>query len=299
MRILVTGGTGFIGKALVESLQIAKHAVIVVSRSPDSAATKLPNTEFVSWDGLSQIFAEGVDAVVHLAGETVQGRWNKKKIAEVRDSRMKCTKMLLDAIESAKEPPNVLVSASGIGFYGEGGEELLPETAESGTDYFAALCVDWEAEAARAGSVGCRVVFARFGIVIGEGGGALDAMLLPTQMGIGGPLGSGQQWWSWVGIQDAVGAITYAVHDESINGPMNVVSPNPIRQHDFQRVLSRVLSRPSFMPAPSFALKMVLGTFAQEVLSSKRVIPAKLKNAGYQFSEVELEDVLRVALQRE
>lgn len=296
MRILVTGATGFIGRALVESLQTAEHAVVVVSRSPESAAAKLPNSQAVSWDSLGHIFADGVDAVVHLAGETVQGRWNKKKLIEVRDSRIKCTQTLMAAIKNAPTPPGVLVSASGIGFYGEGGETPLSETAICGDDYFAALCVDWEAEASQASEVGCRVVLARFGIVIGMGGGALNAMLLPAQIGIGGPLGSGRQWWSWVSLDDAVGAIQYALINDAIVGPINVVSPEPIRQHDFQRVLGRVLSRPSFMPAPAFALKMILGTFAQEVLSSKRVLPSALEGAGYEFSEPDLEAVLRRTL---
>ena len=296
MRILVTGATGFIGRALVEALQAAEHAVVVVSRSPESAAAKLPNTQAVSWDSLDEIFAVGVDAVVHLAGETVQGRWNKKKLLEVRDSRIKCTQTLMAAIKKAPESPGVLVSASGIGFYGEGGETPLSETANCGDDYFAALCVDWEAEASQASEVGCRVVLARFGIVMGMGGGALNAMLLPAQLGVGGPLGSGRQWWSWVSLDDAVGAIQYALTNDSMVGPMNVVSPEPIRQHDFQRVLGRVLSRPSFMPAPAFALKMILGTFAQEVLSSKRVLPSALEKAGYEFSEPDLEAVLRKTL---
>ncbi|MGB0640072.1 MAG: TIGR01777 family oxidoreductase [Myxococcota bacterium] len=296
MRILVTGATGFIGRALVEALQAAEHGVVVVSRSPESAAAKLPNAEAVSWDSLDDTFATGIDAVVHLAGETVQGRWNKKKLLEVRDSRIKCTQILMAAIKKAAVPPSVLVSASGIGFYGEGGETPLSETADCGDDYFAALCVDWEAEAAQARDVGCRVVLARFGIVIGIGGGALNAMLLPAQLGVGGPLGSGRQWWSWVSLDDAVGAIQYALSNDSLDGPMNVVAPEPIRQHDFQRVLGRVLSRPSFMPAPAFALKLILGTFAQEVLSSKRVLPSALEGAGYQFTATDLEAVLRSTL---
>jgi uncharacterized protein (TIGR01777 family) len=298
MRILITGATGFIGRALVAELQSADHTVVVVSRSPESAASKLPNTQAVSWDFLEEIFEGGVDTVVHLAGETVQGRWNKKKLLEVRDSRIRCTQTLLAAIEKASVPPKVFVSASGIGFYGEGGETLLSETAVCGDDYFAALCVDWEAEASRATMVGCRVVMARFGIVIGKGGGALNAMLLPAQVGIGGPLGSGRQWWSWVSLDDAVGSIVHAISNDAITGPINVVSPNPIRQHDFQRVLGRVLSRPSFMPAPAFALKMILGTFAQEVLSSKRVIPSVLTDTGYQFVGIDLEAVLRSTLGR-
>jgi len=244
---------------------------------------------------MSSVIAEGVDAVIHLAGETVQGRWNKAKAVAVRDSRIETTQAISTAIAAAEKPPAVFLCASGIGFYGEGGEEALVESAPAGDDFFAEVCVGWEGAAQQAAGSGCRVGILRFGIIVGDGGGALDAMLLPTKLGIAGPLGSGRQWWSWVHRSDVVDSILFVLDNATISGPVNVVAPDPIRQAAFQKALGRALNRPSFMPAPAFALRMVLGTFAQEVLSSKRVLPKVLTDAGFVWKWADLDAALTEA----
>lgn len=241
---------------------------------------------------MPSVIAEGVDAVIHLAGETVQGRWNKAKAVAVRDSRIETTQAITEAIAAAEKAPATFLCASGIGFYGEGGEDTLEESATAGDDFFAEVCVGWEGTAHQASSSGCRVGILRFGIIVGEGGGALDAMLLPTKLGIAGPLGSGRQWWSWVHRADVVDSILFVLDNDAISGPVNVVAPEPIRQAAFQKALGRALNRPSFMPAPAFALRMVLGTFAQEVLSSKRVIPRVLTDAGFEWKWADLDAAL-------
>ena len=289
MRVLVSGASGFVGSRLVPVLSERGAEVIAVSRTPERTAASLGIESAVDWAGVPKVIAEGVDAVIHLAGETVQGRWNKAKAVAVRDSRIQTTETIVDAIAASSSPPGILLCASGIGFYGEGGEDVLVETAPAGDDFFAEVCVGWEGAARRATESGCRVGILRFGIIIGDGGGALDAMMLPTKLGVAGPLGSGRQWWSWVHRSDAVDAILFALDNGELSGAINVVAPEPVRQADFQRALSRALSRPSFMPAPAFALRMVLGTFAQEVLSSKRVMPSVLTEAGFTWKWADLD----------
>jgi uncharacterized protein (TIGR01777 family) len=293
MRIVLTGATGFLGSALTAKLLSDGHSVVAVSRSPQKAIDRLGVESAVSWDALDEAFSSPVDAVVHLAGETVQGRWNARKIEEVRASRLTTTAKVVEAIDRAATQPKVLISASGIGFYGDAADAELRESSPPGDDYFAELCVEWESLAA---SAPCRVALMRFGIILGRDGGALNVMLLPAKAGISGPLGGGQQWWSWVSLDDAVGSIVHALHAENVNGPVNVVSPEPVRQKQFNAVLCRKLNRPAFVPAPAFALKLVLGMFATEVLSSKRVIPHALTSSGYQWVHSDLESALSAAL---
>ena len=291
MRVLVTGASGFVGSALVARLHGDGHTVVAVSRRPDQTQTRLGVDQAVSWDGLDQAFSRGIDAVVHLAGETVQGRWNMAKVAAVRTSRIETTQAIIDAIARAERTPLVLLSASGIGYYGCGGEVELTESSPAGEDYFAALCVDWEGIALEAERVDCRVCLLRLGMVLGAGGGAISAIIGPAKWGVSGPLGSGQQWWSWIGITDAVSAMVFALNSD-MSGPVNLVSPSPIRQAEFQRVLGRVVHRPAFLPAPAFVLRWLLGTFAEEVLSSKRVMPAALQAAGFEWDVSDLQAAL-------
>jgi uncharacterized protein (TIGR01777 family) len=285
MRVLVTGGTGFVGRALCKRLHEAGNQVTVVSRSPARARQTLDRTaEAISWEDLDVPgLMDGMDAVVHLAGETVTGRWNEAKRRLVMDSRLEGTRRVVNAIKAASQPPEVLVSASGIGFYGEGGEAELSEEAPPGTDYFARLCVDWEREALCAEEAGCRVVVVRLGIVLGLGGGAVGAMLGPARLGLGGPLGSGQQWWSWIHLEDAASGIEHALFTPSLRGPVNLVAPAPIRQRDFARALGVALGRPGIVPAPALALRLMLGTFAEEILGSKRVRPERLMRTDFSY----------------
>jgi uncharacterized protein (TIGR01777 family) len=291
MHVLLTGASGFVGRELCRRLLADLHTVTAVSRSPDRCREVLGVEDVVAWADLDAAFLKGIDAVVHLAGESVQGRWNAAKRSQVRTSRIEGTQAIVDAIRRAANKPGVLLSASGIGFYGCGGESTLTEASSAGDDYFAALCLDWEALALGAEACGCRVGLLRFGMILGQGGGAISAMLTPAKWGISGPLGTGKQWWSWVGIDDAVSAIIFSL-TTSISGPINIVAPTPIRQSEFQRTLGRVLSRPAFLPAPAFVLRLILGTFAEEVLASKRVVPTALSEAGFTWAVPNLEDAL-------
>jgi uncharacterized protein (TIGR01777 family) len=291
MRVLITGASGFVGSALVNHLLDQGHDVLVVSRSPEATKAELGVEEAVSWDQLDQAISTGLDVVVHLAGETVQGRWSAKKARSVRASRIEGTRAIVEAIERSDRRPSVLLSASGIGFYGCGGETELSEEAAVGSDYFADLCQDWEAIALEAEAHGCRVCMLRFGMVLGRGGGAISAMMGTAKWGLAGPIGGGKQWWSWVALEDAVAAMLFVING-ALAGPINVVSPAPIRQADFQRMLGEVLSRPAFLPAPAFMLRLILGQFADEVLASKRVRPDALLAAGFEWSVPDLRPAL-------
>ena len=298
MRVLVTGATGFVGRRLCEVLSESGCRVTALSRRPDAAREALP--------GLSQVFAwrpvkeappleslEQVDAVIHLAGESVVGRWNARKKQAIRESRVRATRNLVDSIRQAQPRPRTLISASAIGYYGDQGEKELTESMPAADDFLGDVCGQWEKEGARVSEAGVRVVHLRIGVVLAAGGGALDAMLLPARLGLGGPLGSGRQWWSWIHREDLIGMVQHVLADESLSGPFNATSSNPVRQKDFARVLGRVLSRPAFLPTPGIGLKVVLGGFAVELLSSKKVLPDRIQESGYRFRFPELEPALR------
>ena len=293
MHVLLTGATGFIGQRLCRQLQSLGHELTVVSRGALRASSALAGVRAIDWSGLDAVGAlEDVDAVIHLDGETVTGRWNAAKRERVRNSRLQTTRRVVDAIARSERRPGVLICASGIGVYGDGGDAPLVESSPAGDDFFARLCVDWEAIAEQAEAGGTRVVLARFGIVVGVGGGAIGAMLRPTGLGIGGPLGSGQQWWSWIHLDDAVSALCHLLMTPSARGPVNLVAPEPIRQSDFASILGVAMARPGLLPAPAFALRLVLGDFALEVLSSKRVLPRKLDESGFNHQHPKLMDAL-------
>ncbi len=298
MHVLITGATGFVGRQLAAALIDNGHTFSCLTRNPARAQACLPGmVAAYAWEPgevLDPGCLAGVDGVVHLAGESVTGRWNSEKRRRVRESRIKGTRTLVDAILAADKAPGVLVSASGIGFYGDRGDVVLTEDALAGEDFFAALCVEWEAQARRAETAGVRVALARLGIVVGAGGGAIAAMLTPFRMGMGGPLGSGRQWWSWIERNDAARALRFVLETGTLSGPINLVAPEPVQQRQFARQLGSALGRPAVLPAPGWALSLVLGDFATEVLSSKRVVPQQLLQAGFTF-EI---DALSSALQK-
>ena len=300
MRVLISGVTGFIGSRLAAELSQTGHQLWGLSRDPESARKKVPQlSDAFAWNPVAQQppagALESVDAVIHLAGEPVTGRWTDKKMQRIRDSRVLGTRHLVKAMEGANRPP-VLVSGSAIGYYGDRGDTELTVDSGPGDDFLANTCREWEAEARKAEALGTRVVIVRTGIVLGDDGGALEAMLPPFKMGVGGPLGSGRQWWSWIHRDDLVGILQTAIEDTSMQGVYNGTAPNPMRQKEFAKVLGKVLHRPAFMPAPAFALKIVLGGFSTELLSSKRVLPQRLTEGDFTFRYPQLEPALRAAL---
>ncbi len=301
MRVLITGATGFVGRRLCDVLAVAGHELVALSRNPEAAKSVVPQLAAAhTWDPLagpaSKAAFESIDAVVHLAGENVAGRWTARKMQAIRDTRELGTRYLVDSIAAADSRPQVLVSASAIGYYGDRGDEELTEASGPGADFLAEVCRAWEQEARRVEDLGVRLVRLRIGVVVGAGGGALEAMLLPFKMGVGGPMGSGRQWWSWVHRDDLVAIIRLALENGSLEGTFNATSPRPTRQKEFGKVLGKALRRPAFLPTPAFALKLALGGFSTELLASKRVRPARLQESGFEFQYAELEPALREAL---
>ena len=296
MQVLMTGSGGLIGSALAPALAADGHRVRRLRRSP---ATEPDAT---SWNPADGTFApgalDGIDAVVHLAGEGIaSGRWTAARKARIRDSRVDDTRRLAEALAALDAPPRVLVAASAIGFYGERGDELLDEAAAPGTGFLPEVSRAWEASAAPARDAGIRVVHLRIGIVLSPAGGALGQMLLPFKLGVGGVLGSGNQYMSWIAIDDVVGIARHALADDALSGPVNAVAPQAVTNQEFTRTLGRVLRRPTILPAPAFALRIALGEMADALLlASTRVDPAALRAGAFEFEYPELEGALRQLL---
>jgi uncharacterized protein (TIGR01777 family) len=246
---------------------------------------------------LSPKSVSGFDAVIHLAGETIVGRWTEAKKARIRDSRILGTRHLAEALSKAPQPPRVLISASAIGYYGDRGEEILLEDSRPGAGFLAEVCREWEAASQPANDAGIRTVQMRFGVVLSPRGGALSKMLPPFRMGLGGKIGSGRQWWSWIDVKDLVGAIHHVLRSDLLRGPVNVVAPKPVRNEEFTKSLAAVLSRPSIFPMPAFAARLALGQMADELLlASQHVEPAKLVATGYSFQYPGLKPALEAIL---
>lgn len=297
MRVLISGATGFIGRALCRHLVGKDDEVWVLSRRPAQALASLEGIgRAFTWDAASYEPAaeafEGVDAVVNLTGEPVVGLWTKAKREAIRASRVDSTQLLVAAMAKLDKRPKTLISASAIGYYGEKGEADVTEESAPASDFLGRVAVAWEAAALRAELRGVRVVCLRTGIILGPGGGALQAMLLPFKLGVGGPLGSGRQWWSWVALEDVIGLIDFALRAPEVEGALNVTAPRPVRQKDFAKTLGRVLHRPAFMRAPALVLKLALGEFSTELLSSKKVLPREAERLGYRFQFSNLQDCL-------
>ena len=293
MRILVSGSHGLVGKALIRSLTSDGHDVVRLVRGKPSSATEIewhPNQGKLDASAL-----EGLDAVVHLAGESIaSGRWSDEKKRAIRDSRVKGTALLSDALARLTRPPSVFVGASAIGYYGNRGDELLTETSAPGTDFLSGVCVEWEQATKPAIEKGIRTVHARFGIILDANEGALAKMLTPFRMGIGGRIGDGKQWMSWIAIEDVVSGLRLSIQDQSLSGPVNFVAPNAVTNAEFTKVLGRVLSKPTLFPVPVFGVRLAFGEMADALLlSSQRVKPAVLEERGFKFAQPSLEPALR------
>ena len=290
-RILISGASGPIGTALVASFGPLGIEVVRLARGAARNAGQ------VSWDPLAPLSpaaVSGFDAVVHLAGESVVGRWTADKKKAIRDSRVLGTRHLVAALAQAEVKPRVLVCASAVGFYGDRGDELLREESPSGQGFLPEVCREWEDASRIAGDAGIRTVNIRIGLVLSAKGGALAKLLTPFKLGLGGRIGSGQQWWSWIHVDDVVVGIHHAMRSESLAGAVNLVAPNPVRNAEFTRVLASVLGRPAFFPVPEFALRMAFGKMAagELFLSSQRTEPGKLLAEGYEFRFRELRGAL-------
>ncbi len=293
MKVLVTGSTGLIGSALIKALHTQGHQVVRLVRAPlavsEPTVSWNPDTGTIDAAGL-----QGLDAVVHLAGESIARRWTQARKRRIRESRVRGTQLLAQTLARLQRPPKTLISASAIGYYGDRGDTILREDSAPGSGFLAETSVAWEQAAQPAVQAGIRVAHPRTGIVLTTAGGALKEMLLPFQLGLGGVLGSGKQYWSWIAFDDVIGGLLHALHNENLRGPFNLVAPQPVTNREFTKVLGRVLSRPTLLPAPKFALRLLLGEMAEGLLfASARVEPAKLLASGYQFRHPDLEEALR------
>lgn len=293
-KVLVSGSSGLVGSALVPTLTASGYRVTRLIRSGRSSDDRLV------WDpgkALAPEAVSGFDAVVHLAGEAIVGRWSEEKKRRILDSRVSGTRHLAEALAQTSQPPRVLICASAIGYYGDRGDEVLREESGPTQLFSSQLCVQWEGAARSAVAASIRTVSLRFGIVLSAAGGALKKMLPPFRMGVGGNVGNGRQWMSWVDLQDVVGAVLHALRTDLLLGPVNVTSPNPVTNAQFTKVLASVLSRPAIFPMPAFAARLVFGQMADELLlASQRVEPAKLLGSGYVFQRPDLRGSLEAIL---
>ena len=297
LRIAVTGIRGLIGSALAASLRADGHEVVGISRRPDApAGDENPGTRTIAWDvaagTIDASALEGLDAIVHLAGESIGGRWTVARKAAIMSSRVDSTRLLAGVVRELEAKPSVFVCGSAIGFYGDRGDEELTERSLPGDGFLADVCMRWERAAVPMADAGVRLVRIRTGLVVGPGAEAIERMAKITRLGAGGPLGSGRQWWSWISLEDEVRAIRHLI-DSDASGAFNLTAPNTIRQRDFQRALSAALRRPSFMPAPNFAIRAALGEMGQSLLlDSTRVLPDALTEDGFEFSHPDLPGAL-------
>ena len=297
-NVLVTGGTGFIGSRVCAALHQQGDTAHVLSRNAERAQTKLKSVRaFYSWnpetEKLPSEATKDISSVVHLAGETIAGRWNDEKKRRIRDSRIFSTRNLVESLAAADTKPETLVCASAIGYYGDSGDEHFTEVSPPGNDFLAKTCQEWETEAQKATDLGIRVVTVRIGLVLGLGGGLLAQVLPPFKMGVGGILGSGRQWMSWIHVDDVIGIILHALENNEIRGALNATAPTPVRNTEFTKTLGTVLRRPTLFPIPAFGLKLMMGEFADFIVLSQNVLPEKTEVSGYEFRHRTLESALR------
>lgn len=297
MKVLISGSTGLVGTALSKSLtNDGSEVVRLVRHKPKAGSSE------VWWDpaggNIDEQSLEGHDVLVHLAGESIaSGRWTDEKKRAILESRVKGTTLLSESLAHLSRPPQVFLSASAVGYYGDRGDELLTEQSATGNDFLAHVCIQWEAATKLAAEKGIRTVNTRFGVILDDKGGALAKMLTPFRMGIGGRVGSGEQWMSWVALEDVVNALKFLMGQASIRGPVNIVAPNPVTNAEFTKTLGGVLSRPTIFPVPGFGARLAFGEMADALLlSSQRVAPTVLKSSGFEFKWPTLEGALKSIL---
>jgi uncharacterized protein (TIGR01777 family) len=292
MKILIGGSSGLVGTALIKSLEAQGHEIFRLVRHAPNSKTEVEWSPDRYSIALARI--EGFDAVINLAGESIaEGRWSDDKKRRIRESRVKGTKLLGDALANLTVPPKTFICASAIGYYGNRGDEILTENSSPGSEFLADVCVEWEKATSLAAEKGIRVVNARFGVILDKNGGALAAMLPPFRMGVGGKIGSGKQWLSWIALADVIGALNFALEHNSLNGPVNFVAPAPVTNAQFTKTLGRVLSRPTLFPIPAFGVKLIFGEKGEALLlGGQRVAPKQLSSNGFQFEYSQLEAAL-------
>ena len=297
MNYLITGATGFIGQRLVDYLLHGGKEVNYMGRQRSTALDG--RAAFHLWKRDEEPSLNSVprlDAIIHLAGEPVAQRWNENVKRAIYSSRADGTRKLVTAIEKLKHRPPVLVSASAVGIYGDRGDEILTEASAPGKDFLADVCLAWEQAALRARDFGLRVVLVRIAIVLGSHGGALKQMLVPFRLGVGGPLGSGKQWMSWITLDDLVRLFVFAAENQNVHGALNGATPEPVTNMEFTKALSRVVHRPAIMPVPKFALRAAMGQVTDFMLASQRVMPEATQQAGFRFEHSQIEEALRTVI---
>ncbi len=295
MKFLITGGLGFVGTNLSEYLLDKGHAVIAVGRAATQNRITADRYQYVSADttrpGDWQEALGDVDAVINLAGKSIFKRWSKSYKEKIYDSRILTTRNVVDALPANQSV--VLCNASGAGYYGSRGDDLLKEDEKPGNDFLASVSVDWEAEALKGSAKGIRVVPMRFGVILGKGGGALDKMIPAFKSFVGGPIGSGDQWFPWIHLTDLMAATLFVCEHPQVNGPLNFCAPNPVKNRELAKTLGQVLGRPAIMPAPAFMVRAVLGEFGNVLLDSQRAIPAKLLSHGFEFQYPDIKSAIK------
>lgn len=302
--VLITGGTGLIGRALTASLTEDGHEVIILSRNPERATGFTDGVQVEKWDGRTTVgwvhLVDDVDAVVNLAGENIgAGRWTSLRKRRMLESRLNAGQAVVRAVEAAINKPRVFIQASGIGYYGPCGDEEITEEMPAGQDYLARFAVDWEASTAELEELGIRRVIIRTGVVLSTEGGALPRMLLPFRLFVGGRLGNGRQWLPWIHIADDVRAIRFLIDNDAASGVFNLTAPTPVTNADFSRLLGHTLRRPSFIPVPSFILRLLFGEMATLLLRGQRAVPQRLMQLGFTFNFPNLDSALQDALRKD
>lgn len=301
MKVTVTGATGTLGRQVVAELRSRGDEVTVLSRDPDRAREALgDDVRALAWsdpkgEAPPATALEGQDALIHLLGEPVAQRWSDDAKREIRDSRVLSTRNLVAALKDVDARPGVLVSQSASGWYGARGDERVEESEPAADDFLARVCVEWEAEAHKAEELGMRVALTRTGVVLSEDGGALEKMLPPFKLGVGGPVAGGKQYIPWIHTDDVVGALLFCLDTEAASGPVNVSAPEPVTNGEFSKALGRVLHRPAVAPVPALAIKALYGEMSIIVTTGVRAVPARLLELGYGFRQPDLEDALRAA----